>query len=139
MSARSKARKRAVDALYAAELRGLSALDLLTETEELSAGRQNQDEIFGFAKSLVEGVSTNSHEIDQIIEGLAQNWSLARMPALDKAILRVGAFEILHLAEVPNSVAISEAVDLAKELSTDESPGFVNGVLAAIAATRKPI
>lgn len=139
MSARSKARKRAVDALYAAELRGLSALDLLTETEELSAGRQNQDEIFGFAKSLVEGVAKNSHEIDQIIEGLAQNWSLARMPALDKAILRVGAFEILHLAEVPNSVAISEAVDLAKELSTDESPGFVNGVLAAIAATRRPI
>lgn len=139
MSARSKARKRAVDALYAAELRGLSALDLLTETEELSAGRQNQDEIFGFAKSLVEGVAKNSHEIDQIIEGLAQNWSLARMPALDKAILRVGAFEILHLTEVPHSVAISEAVDLAKELSTDESPGFVNGVLAAIAATRKPI
>ena len=139
MSARTKARKRAVDALYAGELRNSSALDLLSATRELTSDRQNQDEIFDYASNLVEGVTKNIAEIDQAISGLAQNWSLDRMPALDRAILRLGAYEIFFAADVPNEVAISESVELAKELSTDDSPAFVNGVLAAIAATRKPI
>lgn len=139
MSARTKARKRAVDALYAGELRNSAALELLNTTRELTSDRQNQDEIFDYASYLVEGVVNNNEEIDQAISGLAQNWSLERMPALDRAILRIGAYEILFASDVPSEVAISEAVELAKELSTDDSPAFVNGVLAAIAATRKPI
>ena len=120
MSARTKARKRAVDALYAGELRNSVALDLLSATRELTSDRQNQDEIFDYASNLVEGVAKHREEIDQAISGLAQNWSLDRMPALDRAILRIGAYEILFDADVPSEVAISEAVDLAKELSTDD-------------------
>ena len=138
MSSRTKARKRAVDALYAAELRDVMATDLLEATRDQVADRQNQDEIFGFANTLVIGVLANQIEIDEILAGVAQNWTLDRMPAVDKAILRVGIFEIAY-SDTPSQVAISEAVDLAQELSTEDSPAFINGVLATVAATRKPI
>lgn len=138
MSARSKARKRAVDALYAGELRDVMATDLLDATKEQLTDRQNQDEIFDFATELVNGVLANQLEIDEILSGVAQNWTLDRMPALDKAILRVGIFEIAF-GGTPAEVAISEAVELAQELSTEDSAAFVNGVLATVSATRKPI
>lgn len=138
MSARSKARKRAVDALYAGELRDVMATDLLDATKEQVTDRQNQDEIFEFATELVNGVLANQLEIDEILSGVAQNWTLDRMPALDKAILRVGIYEIAF-GGTPAEVAISEAVDLAQELSTEDSAAFVNGVLATVSATRKPI
>ena len=138
MSARSKARKRAVDALYAGELRDVMATDLLDATKEQVTDRQNQDEIFSFATELVNGVLANQLEIDEILSGVAQNWTLDRMPALDKAILRVGIYEIAF-GGTPAEVAISEAVDLAQELSTEDSAAFVNGVLATVSATRKPI
>ena len=138
MSSRTKARKRAVDALYAAELRDVTATDLLEVTRDQVADRQNQDEIFDFATQLVTGVLANQIEIDEILAGVAQNWTLDRMPALDKAILRVGIYEIAYSA-TPSEVAISEAVDLAQELSTEDSPAFINGVLATVSATRKPI
>ena len=138
MSSRTKARKRAVDALYAAELRDVMATDLLEVTRDQVADRQNQDEIFDFATQLVTGVLANQIEIDEILAGVAQNWTLDRMPALDKAILRVGIFEIAY-SDTPSEVAISEAVDLAQELSTEDSPAFINGVLATVSATRKPI
>ncbi len=138
MSARSKARKRAVDALYAGELRDVMATDLLDATKEQVTDRQNQDEIFEFATELVNGVIANQLEIDEILSGVAQNWTLDRMPALDKAILRVGIYEIAF-GGTPAEVAISEAVDLAQELSTEDSAAFVNGVLATVSATRKPI
>ncbi len=138
MSARSKARKRAVDALYAGELRDVMATDLLDATKEQVSDRQNQDEIFEFATELVNGVIANQLEIDEILSGVAQNWTLDRMPALDKAILRVGIYEIAF-GGTPAAVAISEAVDLAQELSTEDSAAFVNGVLATVSATRKPI
>ncbi len=139
MSSRSKARKRAVDALYAAELRDEMATDLLTATQESVADRQNQDEIFDFAMELVSGVLANQIEIDELLSSLAQNWTLDRMPALDRAILRLGIYEIAFGNQVPAEVVISEAVALASELSTDDSPAFVNGILAGVAATRKPI
>ncbi len=139
MSSRSKARKRAVDALYAAELRDEMATDLLTATQESVADRQNQDEIFDFAMELVSGVLANQIEIDELLSTLAQNWTLDRMPALDRAILRLGIYEITFGNQVPAEVVISEAVALASELSTDDSPAFVNGILAGVAATRKPI
>jgi N utilization substance protein B len=138
LSSRTKARKRAVDALYAAELRDVMATDLLEATKEQVSDRQNQDEIFDFANQLVTGVLANQIEIDEILAGVAQNWTIDRMPALDKAILRVGIFEIAY-SDTPSQVAISEAVDLAQELSTEDSPAFINGVLATVSATRKPI
>lgn len=138
MSARSKARKRAVDALYAGELRDGMATELLAQTKTQVEDRQNQDEIFDFALELVTGVLTNQIEIDETISSMAQNWSIDRMPAVDRAILRLGIYEIAFAGLEP-AVAISEAVALANELSTDESGTFVNGILAAVAATRKPI
>ncbi|NBR22613.1 MAG: transcription antitermination factor NusB [Micrococcales bacterium] len=138
MSARTKARKRAVDALYAAELRDGMAKELLEETKQQVEDRQNQDEIFSFANELVTGVLSNQLEIDETISSMAQNWSLDRMPAVDRAILRLAVYEI-NFADLEPAIAISEAVSLANELSTDESGAFVNGVLSAVVATRKPI
>lgn len=139
MSARTKGRKRAVDALYAAELRDEMATDLLTATKEEVADRQNQDDIFSFAEQLVTGVLTNQNEIDELIGTLSQNWPMDRMPAVDRSILRVATFELLYGTDTPAAVVIAEAVELAGELSTEDSPGFINGLLASISATRKPI
>jgi len=138
LSARTKARKRAVDALYAAELRDGMATELLEETKQQVEDRQNQDEIFSFANELVIGVLSNQLKIDETISSMAQNWSLDRMPAVDRAILRLAVYEI-NFADLEPAIAISEAVSLANELSTDESGAFVNGVLSAVVATRKPI
>ena len=88
---------------------------------------------------LVTGYLENAYQIDSEIQMLADNWSLDRMPAVDRAILRMAAWEILHNSEVPNEVAISEAVSLAGELSTDESPKFINGVLARLAKGRQAL
>jgi len=101
--------------------------------------RQNQAEIYEFARTLVNGVLKHQIDIDEKIASLSQNWSLDRMPALDRAILRVACFEILFASETPAEVVVSEAVELASELSTSDSPGFINGVLAGVLATRKPI
>lgn len=139
MSARSKARKRALDALYASDVRGVEALELLKQTEIEVEDRQNQQPIFDYAEMLVTGYFENAYQIDSEIQMLADNWSLDRMPAVDRAILRMAAWEILHNSEVPNEVAISEAVSLAAELSTDESPKFINGVLARLAKGRQAL
>ncbi len=136
MSARTKARKRAVDAVFAADLRKISPLQLLNEVADLAADRQNQDAIFGYARDIVEGIIEHHDEIDDLLESYSQGWALDRMPNLDRAILRCAVWEILHNDEVPDAVAINEAVDLAKELSTDDSGSFVNGLLSRIAATK---
>jgi N utilization substance protein B len=139
LSARTKARKRALDALYASDVRGDQALELLKQTEVEVEDRQNQQPIFDYAEMLVTGYLENSYQIDSEIQMLADNWSLDRMPAVDRAILRLGAWEILHNSEVPNEVAISEAVALAAEYSTDDSPKFINGVLARLAKGRQAL
>ena len=136
MSARTKARKRAVDALFAADIRELSAVELLAESESMSPEREQQQEIFDYAKQCVAGVSANGQEIDDTLETYAQGWTIARMPALDRAILRLATWEILFNDEVPDPVAVDEAVELAKEYSTDDSPGFVNGLLSKIVSTK---
>jgi len=133
LSARTKARKRALDALYASSVRGGDALNLLSETQVEVADRQNQEAIFDYAEMLLTGYLENSEEIDTALRMLADNWSLERMPNIDRAILRLAAWEILHNAEVPSEVAISEAVALASEFSTEDSPKFINGVLARLA------
>ncbi len=136
MSARSKARKRAVDALFAADIRELTAIEMLDESERLSDERDQQVEIFEYARKCVLGVTENGAEIDDTLETYAQGWTIARMPALDRAILRLGSWEILFNDEIPDAVAVNEAVELAKELSTDDSAGFVNGLLSKIVSTK---
>ncbi|MEO0067496.1 MAG: hypothetical protein RJB63_621 [Actinomycetota bacterium] len=136
MSARTKARKRAVDAVFAADLRKISPLTLLDEVAGLTADRQNQDEIFGYARQIVNGVIENHDEIDDMLDTYSQGWAIDRMPNLDRAILRCAVWEILHNDDVPDAVAINEAVEMAKELSTDDSGSFVNGLLSRISATK---
>ena len=136
MSARTKARKRAIDAVYAADLRKVSPIELLSITAELASDRQNQEPQFGFARTIVEGVIEHHDEIDELLETYSQGWALERMPNVDRAILRVACWEILYSEETPDAVAIAEAVAIAKDLSTDESGSFINGLLGRISATR---
>jgi len=138
LSSRTKSRKRAVDAIYAADLRKVSPETLLEVTREQVSGRQNQDEIFGYAKQIVDGVIENHEEIDELLETYAEGWSIERMPNVDRAILRVGIWEILY-SDTPHPVVVNEAVELAKEYSTDESGGFINGLLSRVAGTRKAL
>ncbi len=136
MSARTKARKRAVDAVFAADLRKISPLTLIAETAELTADRQNQDAIFGYAKEIVQGIVDNHNEIDDLLDTYSQGWAIDRMPNVDRAILRVAVWEIIFNDDVPDAVAINEAVEMAKDLSTDESGAFINGLLTRISATK---
>jgi transcription antitermination protein NusB len=132
VAARSKARKRALDVLFEAELRDLPVLGLLAE--RLSLGDRPTPE---YAAEIVRGVSAHHDEIDGLIAGNAVGWTLERMPAVDRNILRMGIWELLWADDVPDGVAISEAVELAQDLSTDGSPAFVNGLLAKVARTGK--
>ena len=127
MAARSKARKRALDILFAADLRGLPVLELLAERQSL--GEQPVPE---YAAELVRGVAAHRARIDELISRYAEGWTLDRMPAVDRNVLRIGIYELLWAPDVPDGVAISEAVLLAQDLSTDASPAFVNGLLAKI-------
>lgn len=139
MSARTKARKRALDALFAAGLRNQNPLELLRETAESVEGHQNQEAIFDYAETLVTGFQAHASEIDAELTALSDGWSIERMPALDRSLLRMGAWEILYNPEVPDEVAISEAVSLAGEYSTDDSPKFINGVLARLSKSRQTL
>jgi transcription antitermination protein NusB len=132
VSARSKARKRALDLLYAADVRQTPVAELLEAEAKRAAGEPARTASWLYARDIVDGVQDHQPEIDQLITSHAEGWTLARMPAVDRAILRIGVWELLHNDEVPAAVAIDEAVELAKELSTDESSGFVHGVLAAV-------
>ncbi len=136
MSSRTKSRKTALDVIFAADARKIDPTTLLELTAEQNADRQNQEEIIGYAQQIVAGVVEHHADIDDRIESYSQSWSLERMPAVDRAILRVAVWELLYNEEVPDAVAISEAVELAKEYSTDDSGSFVNGILGAISSTR---
>ena len=127
MSARSKARQRALEILFEGELRGMPALDVLARRVATASPPLNQ-----YAATLVEGVHARLERIDELLATYAVGWTLDRMPAVDRNILRIGAYELLWCDDVPDGVAISEAVALARELSTDESPTFVNGLLSRL-------
>jgi len=127
MAARSKARKRALDILFEADLRGLPTLELLSERQSLG-----EVPVQPYAAELVRGVAAHSERIDELLSWNLVDWTLERMPAVDRNILRLGVYELLWADDVPDGVAISEAVTLAQDLSTDNSPSFVNGVLARI-------
>ena len=135
MSARTKARERAIDILYAADVRQIRIPQSLSVEAERAASEPARLASWLYARELVDGVVDHREEIDELIETYSQGWSLARMPNIDRAILRIGIWEILYNDAVPHAVAIDEAVEAAKILSTDDSAGFVNGLLGKIAQT----
>lgn len=127
MSARGKARNRALDVLFEAEQRSVSAFDVLRSR------REKTDQIINpYTLEIVEGVVSHQSAIDEFLETYSQGWSLERMPSVDRIILRIGTWELLYNDDVPDGVAVSEAVALAKTLSTDESPSFINGLLGRL-------
>jgi transcription antitermination protein NusB len=130
MGARSKARKRALDILFEADQRGVDPLKLVAD--RLVARGPSEPALPEYSATLVEGVTERLERIDELLSTYSHGWTLDRMPAVDRAVLRLGAWELLFNDDVPDAVAIDEAVDLARSLSTDDSPGFVNGLLARL-------
>ena len=133
MSARSKARKRALDILFEADQRGLNADTLLAQRISTPA---TQHPLNDYTVEIVQGVVAKWVEINELLATYSQGWTIDRMPAVDRAILRIGAWEVVYSEQVPDVVAISEAVALATTLSTDDSPTFVNGLLARLAEVK---
>jgi N utilization substance protein B len=127
MAARSKARKRALDILFEAEIRASPVLAVLDERTTAAS-----PPVSAYADELVRGVTAHVSQIDELLAAHAEGWALDRMPAVDRNVLRIGTFELLWQDDVPDAVAISEAVQLARDLSTDSSPSFVNGLLARL-------
>jgi N utilization substance protein B len=127
VAARSKARKRAVDLIYEADLRSVDAVSMLAERVALA-----DPPIGDYTIELVEGVTSQRGAIDELLSEYSEGWTIDRMPGVDRAILRIGLYELLWLPDIPDAVAIDEAVELAKTLSTDESPKFVNGILGRV-------
>jgi transcription antitermination protein NusB len=131
VAARSKARKRAVDILYEADARGLPVRETLRDRIALA-----DPPISAFTVDLIDGIAEQRARIDQILAAYAEGWTIDRMPGVDRAVLRLGVYELLWREDVPDAVVIDEAVELAKSLSTEESPRFVNGVLARVLRDR---
>ena len=136
MSSRTKARKRAVDILYGADLRERPLADALVEESLRATQQPERESSWAYARQIISGVDEQLDALDVVIVAHANGWTLDRMPVIDRAVIRMGAWEILYNDEVPDGVAIAEAVQLASELSTDDSGPFVNGVLSAIARDR---
>ena len=131
MGARTKYRKRALDILFESEAQGAPLGGTLARRLEV-----NDPPVNAYTVELVEGVVSHVEEIDALLGEHARGWTLERMPSVDRNLLRIATFEILHVDDVPDGVAVSEAVELAKDLSTDESPRFVNGLLSRIVAVK---
>ena len=138
MSARSKARKQALDLLYETDIRGTNLVETLV-SRDIPAEGPDARPIREYTKELVNGVSDNRRKIDELITTYAQGWDMDRLPAVDRNILRLGIYEILWSTEVPMSVAIDEALILAKELSSDDSSKYIHGVLGRIASIKDTI
>ena len=133
MSARSKSRKRALDILFEAEQRGVNAEALLAERVAKPA---TEHPLNDYTVEIVRGVIARWIQINELLATYSQGWTIERMPAVDRAILRIGAWEIVYSDAVPDGVAISEAVTLATSLSTDDSPTFINGLLARLSEVK---
>jgi len=138
VSARSKARKQALDLLYEADIRGGSALEFLQSRDVVEDGPDARP-IRDFTKELIGGIAENSRKIDELITTYAQGWDMDRLPAVDRNILRLAIFEIVWSTELADGIAIDEALTLAKELSTDESAGYIHGVLGKISSIKESI
>ncbi len=132
MAARSKARKRALDILFASELRSEDPVMALDRAIEAGEGPTN-----AYTSTLVRGVAEHLVRIDEVLTTYSKGWTLTRMPAVDRNVLRIGVFELLWGdSDVPENVAVSEALHLVQDLSTDDSPAFVNGLLGSIQRDR---
>jgi transcription antitermination protein NusB len=127
VAARSKARKRALDVLFEADLRGADPIETLNRWVTRA-----DPPVPDYSRELVEGVAEHRVRIDELLVRYAEDWSVDRMPPVDRAVLRLAIFELLWCDSVPDAVVIDEAVELAKSLSTEASPGFVNGVLSQV-------
>jgi N utilization substance protein B len=138
VSARSKARKQALDLLYETDIRGTNLIETLVSRDVPAEGPDARP-IRDYTKDLVNGVSENRRKIDELITTYAQGWDMDRLPAVDRNILRLGIYEILWAKDVPTSVAIDEALFLAKELSSDDSSKYIHGVLGRIASIKESI
>jgi N utilization substance protein B len=139
VSARSKSRKRALDILFGADIRQVPIAAMLDEEAGRAAANPQRESSWPYAREIVEGVESHLADIDAEIEAHAQGWPLERMPALDRAIARLATWEILYNDEVPDAVAISEAVESATVLSTEDSAGFLNGLLGGITRAKGTI
>jgi N utilization substance protein B len=133
---RRKSRRRALDVLYSADLRDISAAGVLSDT--LTRMAANVPDHMAYAVELVEGVERNAARIDELISSYAEGWTLDRMPVVDRNLSRIAVYEIVFRDDIDDAVAVSEAVELAEELSTDNSPRFLNGLLARIADYATP-
>lgn len=132
MSARSKARKRALDILFQSDVRGEMPAVVLASEAKRAASEPDRQTSWLYAREIVDGVIDHRTEIDEVILTHSRDWKLERMPAVDRAVLRIGVWELVFNDEVPDAVAIDEAVELAKEYSTDDSGSFVHGVLGRV-------
>ena len=135
MSARTKARKRALDILFQADVRLEEPGVILAAEARRAASEPARESSWLYAREIVDGVIDHREAIDELISTYSRDWTIARMPAVDRAVLRIAIWEMLYNDEVPAAVAIDEAVTLAKEFSTDESGSFVNGVLGRVSRT----
>jgi N utilization substance protein B len=127
MAARSKARKRALDILFECEVRGTPLGATLDDRIVAAEPPVNE-----YTVTLIRGIIEHQARIDEVISTYAQGWTIDRMPTVDRNVLRLGVLEILFVDETPDAVAVSESMSLVRDLSTDESPAFVNGVLGNI-------
>lgn len=135
MSARSKARKRALDIVFEADAKGVPILMVLGEYQRRRVS-DGESDLNAYTIELVNGISANEESIDRLIREYSTGWSLERMPTVDRAILRVATYELIFGDSVPDAVVVSQAIELAKELSTDDSGAFVHGVLGAISRSQ---
>ena len=138
MSARSKARKQSLDLLYEGDIRGQAPADLLASREVVDEGPDARP-IREYTKELISGIADNRRKIDELISTYAQGWDMDRLPAVDRNILRLGIYEIVWSADLDDGIAIDEALTLAQELSTDESAGYIHGVLGRISSIKESI
>jgi len=129
---RHQARKRAVDLLFEAEARGLTPAEIADGRTTLAESDSELSTLNPYTVTVARGVTEHAAHVDDLISAHLQGWTLDRLPAVDRAVLRVAVWELLYAEDVPEPVAVDEAVELAKSLSTDESPGFVNGVLGQV-------
>ncbi len=138
MSARSKARKQTLDLLYESDIRGSDLLELLASRDVVEEGPDARP-IRDYTKSLVEGIAAHKRKIDELISTYAQGWDMDRLPAVDRNILRLGIYEILWVVELEDGIVIDEALTLAKDLSTEDSAGYIHGVLGRIASIKESL
>jgi len=131
VGSRTKSRRKAAEILYEADIRTNSITETLHRAQTQGVTQYNE-----FSVQLIEGVQSHLQSIDDIINTYSEGWKIERMPSLDRALARIGVFELLFRDDIPDEATISEIVSLASEMSTEQSPQFLNGLLAKIASVR---